>query len=340
MTKRKRIEETLLHRQPDINPWNIECTSELLSRMETRLGFDDSGFDEWAGNHCQKISYNIGGREIRSGYYQDEFGVVWNRNGIDKDIGVVEEYLIPEPNMGLYTFPEPDLPAVREKTSKALADAPDRYIFGKIGMVYFERAWSLRGMQDLMIEFYTEPKFVEALFEKIFEYNMRIIETALSVEANGRSIDGFYFGDDYGQQLGMLISPDTWKNFIRPGLKKMFAAVKSAGKITALHSCGNITEILGDLIDIGLDIYQTVQPEIYNLAELKKEFGTELTFWGAISTQRHLPFLKPHEIKDLVRKTIDVLGKGGGYIAAPTHQIPGDVPVENVLAFAEALREQ
>ena len=328
------------HLQPDIAPWNIECTSELTTALETRLGLKAGGFNEWAGNHCEKISYNIGGREVSPGRFEDEFGVVWDRTGIDKDIGVVEEYLIPDADIGVYSFPEPDPEAVKEKTANILAAGRDRYIFGKIGLSYFERAWSLRGMQDLMMEFYTEPSFVESLFGRILEYNMKIIETALSVEADGRGIDGFYFGDDYGQQRGMLMSPDTWRQFIRPGLRKMFAAVKDAGKTVALHSCGNIAEVLPDLIDIGLDIYQTVQPEIYDLQELKKEFGSDLTFWGAVSTQRDLPFLKPEEMKELVQRTIDILGRNGGYIAAPTHQIPGDVPVENVIAFAEAVREQ
>lgn len=340
MTKRQRLQTALAHRQPDKTPWNIECTSELTAAVETHLGLESGGFEEWAGNHCEKISYNIGGGEVSPGRFEDEFGVVWDRTGIDKDIGVVEEYRIPGPDLSIYQFPEPDLEAVKKKTENVLAAGLDRYIFGKIGLSFFERAWSLRGMQDLMMEFYTEPSFVESLFERILEYNMDIIGTALSVEVDGRGIDGFYFGDDYGQQRGMLMSPDTWRQFIRPGLQTMFAAVKDAGKTAALHSCGNISEILPDLIDIGLDIYQTVQPEIYDLHELKKEFGGSLTFWGAVSTQRDLPFLKPEEVKALLRRTIDVLGKNGGYIAAPTHQIPGDVPVENVIAFAEAVRDR
>ena len=338
MTKRERIETALQHRQPDVTPWNIECTSELTSAVEKRLGLGHGGFAEWVGNHCEKISYNIGGSEVRPGHFRDEFGVVWNRTGIDKDIGVVEEYLIPEPDISVYQFPEPDLQAVRQKTEALLAEKHDRFIFGKIGMTYFERAWSLRGMQDLLMELYTDPDFVHQLFRYILEYNMKIISTALAVEVDGRGIDGFYFGDDYGQQQGMLMSPDTWRTFIKPGLKTMFSAVKNAGRKTALHSCGNVREILGDLIEIGLDIYQTVQPEIYDLPALKNDFGADLTFWGAVSTQRDLPFLQPDEIKRLVTETIDTLGSSGGYIAAPTHKIPGDVPVENVIAFAEAVR--
>jgi uroporphyrinogen decarboxylase len=120
----------------------------------------------------------------------------------------------------------------------------------------------------------------------------------------------------------------------------MFEKVKLTGRTVALHSCGNLSDILGDLIDIGLDIYQTVQPEIYGLKEVKENFGAHLTFWGGISTQKVLPYVTPDEVKKIARETIKILGKGGGYIAAPTHQIPADVPVENVIALAEAFREQ
>jgi uroporphyrinogen decarboxylase len=184
MTKRERTNAALGHSQPDAAPWNIECTSELAGLVEDRKGIAPGSFSDWAGNHCEKISYNIGGEEIEPGHFRDEFGVVWNRTAIDKDIGVVEEYLIPEPDLSLYQFPEPDLSGVRRKTEAVLAEKNDRFVFGKIGMVYFERAWSLRGMQDLMMEFYTEPVFVEALFKKILEYDMQIIETALSASGD------------------------------------------------------------------------------------------------------------------------------------------------------------
>jgi uroporphyrinogen decarboxylase len=94
------------------------------------------------------------------------------------------------------------------------------------------------------------------------------------------------------------------------------------------------------MIDIGLDIYQTVQPEIYDLSKLKTDYGKDLTFWGAISTQKTLPFVGPNELKDIVKQTINIMGVNGGYIAAPTHKVPQDVPVENIIALIEVLKEQ
>lgn len=118
----------------------------------------------------------------------------------------------------------------------------------------------------------------------------------------------------------------------------MFGEVEEAGKVTCLHSCGNIWPILGDLVDIGLNVYQTVLSELYDLAAFKKEYGSTLCFYGGISTQRELPACSPEEIKRFVHETIALLDKGGGYIVAPTHRIPADVPPENLAARVDAFK--
>jgi uroporphyrinogen decarboxylase len=186
-------------------------------------------------------------------------------------------------------------------------------------------------LMDLMLE----EEFVRELFTRITQRNAQILDIALEYD-----FDGVYFGDDYGQQTGLLISPDTWRRCVKPYLRILFEKAKSKGKIVCLHSCGNISGILSDLIDIGLDVYQTVQPEVYDLKKLKKEFGSNLCFYGGISTQRDLPFKTPKEIFSIVKETMQVLGEGGGYIAAPTHRVTPDTPASNIIAMVEALREQ
>jgi len=335
MTRRERVLTALAHKQPDCAPWNIELTSPEQTRVCDHLGIAPAAFFDMAGNHIEKADYNIGGSTVRPGFFRDEFGVVWNRSGMDKDIGVIDEIILKEPTLGGFSCPAPRPDAVRAASAKLLGNGHDTLKLGKIGMTLFERAWSLRGLEDMLMDFHLNQEFVRGLLERILEYNCAIIETACETE-----IDGFYFGDDYGQQTGMIMSPDTWRAFIKPCLARMFSRVKAAGKIIALHSCGNISAILGDLIDIGLDAYQTVQPEIYDLRTLKREFGSRLTFWGAISTQQTLPYVAPGELKRIVRETIGILGCGGGYICAPTHRVPDDVPAENIVALIEALKEQ
>lgn len=333
--RKERVLKAIQHQETDFVPYNIELTSEELELVSDYLGIKKEDFFEFSGNHIEKASYNIGGKYIKPGIFQDEYGVVWNRTGLDKDIGIIENITFKEPDLKGYTFPAPPIDEVRKVTLSFINNGRDTFKLGKIGMTYYERAWSLRGIENLLMDLILEQKFAGGLFEGILNYNLQIIDTALQYD-----IDGFYFGDDYGQQTGMIMSPDSWRKMIKPGLKKMFERVKASGKIVALHSCGNITDVLGDLIDIGLDIYQTFQPELYNLREIKQKFGNNLTFWGGISTQQTLPFASPDELKKIILDTISVMAVNGGYIAAPTHQVPADVLPRNIAAMLEVLKNQ
>jgi uroporphyrinogen decarboxylase len=333
--KRERVKDAIAHRQTDTVPFNVELTSEEMVKVTEYIGINKDAFFNWAGNHIEKASCNIGGDFVRPGYFRDEFGVIWNRSGLDKDIGIVDEIRFKEPNLGDYAFPEPDICQIHKAVGNVAQNERDTYKFAKIGLAYYERAWSLRGMGNLLTDFILEPVFVEGLFEGLLQYNLKIIDAALE-----HDVDGFYFGDDYGQQTGMIMSPAVWRKFIRPGLATMFGRVKKAGKTVALHSCGNIREILGDLIDIGLDVYQTLQPEVYDIRQIKQEYGHDLAFWGGISTQKLLPYAKPEELRSAVLEIIAFMSHNGGYIASPTHQVPADVPVQNIVALVDALQNQ
>ena len=322
----------VFHRPGGKIPYNVELTSPKRSALCAEIGIDEKDYFSWAGNHIEKCDYNTG-EYTEPGYFRDNFGVVWNRTGLDRDIGIVEEALVNEENYRQYRRPAIDKRHVKTATENLLKGKGDTLKLGKISMSLFERGWSLRGMEALLADFYESPEIVEHLLDQVLEYNMEVLDIALAYD-----IDGVYFGDDFGTQTNLIMSPGTWRQFIKPRYRTMFDTIKGRGKITALHSCGNIYGILGDLIDIGLDIYQTVQPEIYDLAALKKEFGRDLCFWGAISTQRLLPFAGRQELMDTVNRTVDIMAKGGGYIAAPTHQVPADVSNENILTLIDLLR--
>lgn len=332
-TNRERAFSALRHKETDIVPSNVELCTEKLEEVIVKAGISREQYWDWSGNHIEKISYNSGSY-IKEGIFKDEYGVIWNRQGRDKDIGM-PQIILNEPCLEKYVFVGPDLEAVKKNTVKVLSNGRDSFKTGKIGLAYFERAWSIRGFENLLTDFYLEEDFVYGLFDGILRNNLKIINTALNY-----NIDGFYFGDDYGQQKSLIMSPECWRKYIKPGLKQMFGPIKQAGKFVALHSCGNISEILPDLIDIGLDVYQTVQPEIYDLKHIKKEYGADLSFWGGISIQRDMPFVSPQELIDIVSGTIRILGDSGGYIAGPTHQVSADVPAENVIAIINYFKNQ
>jgi uroporphyrinogen decarboxylase len=333
MPAKERVIAAIRHDNPDYTPGNVELCTPTMRAFSEKYGISKEAFFDFAGNHIEKISYN-GGEYIEEKFFRDEFGVVWDRT-IDSDIGNVQKYFFEKADLSNFSLPRIDVDDIKQRTEKVLNNGRQTFKPGKIGMLLFERAWSLRGMEELLVDFYGEEDFVHELFNKITDYNIAIINEALKYP-----IDGFYFADDYGMQTGMLMGPSLWRKFCKPYLARTFSPIKAKGLPVIFHSCGNILDVLDDMVEIGLDCYQTVQPEIYDLKELKKRYGGRLAFYGAISTQQFLPFAKPDEVKAKVKETISVLGANGGYICAPTHQVPWDVPEENVMAMIEALREQ
>jgi len=190
-------------------------------------------------------------------------------------------------------------------------------------------------MENLLADMIAEPTFVEALLEKICEFNLKLMDIMLEYP-----LDGVYFGDDWGQQSGLIMGPRLWRRFIKPQVKRMYEKAKSKGLMVIQHSCGDIHELFPDLVEIGLDCYQTFQPEIYDIEAVKREYGADLSFWGGISTQRLLPYASPDEVRRETARIMRIMGKGGGFIAAPTHAVPQDVPPENVDAMFDVFLNQ
>lgn len=335
MTKRERIIASVKHIQTDLTPYYLSLTHQEFEKVAEY--FQDRNFENEIGSHITRFHYDGFLKEITpgSGYWKDDFSVVWNRNGADKDIGVIDGCVITEPDMEKYEFPKLDEKRIRSEYEALIAKKDDTFKLGSIGFAVFERAWTLRGMENILMDMILEPDFADELLDRITDYNLKIIDIALEYD-----IDGFHFGDDWGQQRGLIMGPDYWRRFIKPRMARLYDRIKSKGLIVSHHSCGDVHEIFPDLIEIGLDIYNPLQPEIYDLQKIKREYGKDLTFWGGISTQRLLPFAAPEKIKRVVLETIKIMGEGGGFIVAPTHSVPGDVPPENIAAMVEVFKNQ
>jgi len=178
------------------------------------------------------------------------------------------------------------------------------------------------------------PEFVDELLDRICDYNVALVKDAIKYD-----IDAVHFGDDWGSQRGMLMSPQTWERFLMPRLARQYAATKDAGKLVTIHSCGKVQEVFPQLIEIGLDCFNPFQPEVMDVYEMKRVYGGRLSFWGGISTQRLLPYGTPDEVKVEARRMMSEVGRDGGYILAPAHSIPGDAKPENILALIEVVNE-
>ena len=331
VTPRERVLKALSHQQPDVTPWQIDLTSDASD--QTAIYLSDPEFRNKIGNHL--AGYEDGFfAEIRPGFWQDQFGVIWNRT-IDRDIGNVDSLILKSPDTSTYTFPKPDLKRNAMGLNQLVSGHPERFRFGSIGFSMFERAWTLRGMENLLTDMILDPGFVDALFDRILDYNLQAMDQMLEYD-----LDCIRFGDDWGQQTGLIMGPRLWRRFIKPRMATLFARAKGAGKAVMLHSCGSIQELFPDLIDMGLDIFNTFQPEVMNVDQVKREYGRHLTFYGGISTQQVLPRVGPTELKAHVREMIARVGVNGGYVVAPTHAISRDVPPENIVAFIEVVQSQ
>lgn len=259
----------------------------------------------------------------------------WDRNGADKDIGLPIKYQIEDLEDYTYEFPVLDEQRLRDQYQKMMEEKGDRFCMAGFGFVMFERLWSLMGMENALISMIACLEELEAFLDKICDYFCHLIDIALEYD-----FDGIYFGDDWGQQHGLIMGAEHWRRFIKPRMARMYAKVKAASKYVMQHSCGDCSEIIPDLIEIGLDCYQTFQPEVYDIQKMKSLYGDQLAFWGGISTQRCLPYATPEDVKQEAQRVATILRKGGGYIWAPTHAIAFDVPPQNILALIELFHKQ
>ncbi|MGA2254100.1 MAG: uroporphyrinogen decarboxylase family protein [Thermoguttaceae bacterium] len=332
MQNRDVIRLVLEGKRPPYVPWSMGFTKEAREKLQRHYGCDD--VEGPLQNHLLKLGSDIGFfSDLGNNRVRDVFGVVWDRS-IDRDIGNVEGQVLAEPSLAGYKFPNPLDPRCFADIGEKIAKFPDRFRVFQIGFSLYERAWTLRGMETLMADFYDEPQFVHELLGRIADYNITQVREALKYD-----IDALYFGDDWGQQHGLQMGPRLWREFILPQLKRTYAVVRQAGKFVMIHSCGDVDELFDDLVAIGLNCFNPFQPEVMDVCELLPRYRGRLAFHGGLSTQRTLPFGTVEAVRSDARRLLE-LGRDGGYIFAPAHDVEGDVPLENMLAAIEVVQNQ
>ena len=168
-----------------------------------------------------------------------------------------------------------------------MAAAWDRVVtVAGYGFGLFESAWTVRGYENYFSDLLLEPAFAEGLLDLLLERHLELVDALVQLPC-----DGIIFSDDYGDQRGVIIGPELWRRFLKPRVAALYARVHAAGKLTFQHTCGNVFDIIPDLIEIGLDVLQSLQPEAMPVYEIKTQYGRNLRLWGGLGTQQLLPFL-------------------------------------------------
>jgi uroporphyrinogen decarboxylase len=191
----------------------------------------------------------------------------------------------------------------------------------------------LMGYEELLMGMASGSRGVLILLENILEYKLALARKAVEL-----GFEVGHSGDDFGGQGALMMSKDMWLKYFKPLYARLWNVFKTAGLPVIHHSCGNITEILGDLIDLGVDVVEPIQ-QVMDFRMLKREFGKHITFWGGIGTQTVIPFGTPEEVRNETRTVIETLGRNGGLIIAPDQEIMADVPLDNIVACVETIRE-
>lgn len=374
MTSRERVTAALNHQEPDRVPIDIgggtstTLVVEAYDNLKRYLGVEagetktlskqyrSARLDDVVMQRLGSDCYPLRGRSPANwqppasepGTFVDPWGVTWREiyyrdNAFywevaqaplaEATVADLETYAWPDPaDPGLTAGLAEEARSIYEDTGYAIEASCGFYSF-------FETGYALRGYEQLFVDFLRNPDFVLALFQKLLEIN--IAGTARFLDAAGKYISIFRTADDLASQNGLLMSPKMYRTFLKLFHKQYIEFVKSRTDAKILfHSDGNVIPLLDDLIEIGVDVINPVQPSaLGDLAELKARYGERLSFSGAIDTHRVLPYGTTDEVREEVRQRIKELGPGGGYILSSVHSILVDVPPENVLAMADAAQE-
>ena len=266
--------------------------------------------------------------------WTDEWGVEWVSRGLgwfaEKHPLAGGYHLLDS-----YAFPDPHAPGRFDEDDRRLAERGERYVMARVWFTLFERLWLLRGFENVLVDPYLDEKSFLRLRDRIVEIDLEMIDLWLE-----RGVDGVFFSDDWGSQKGLFISPKDWRRLYRPCYERLFTRVRDGGAHVWMHSCGNVTEIVQDLIDVGLNVLNPVQSSAMDVRELARRFAGRLCFNGGVNVQETLIRGTPGEVRREVHELVELFGsRGGGYIGGTSHSVMPETPLDNVIALYEAFAE-
>ena len=367
MKPRERVQMALAHEAPDRCPTQVSFTPEFADRLRAELKLDAGEDRAGRENRGSKLHNPHGGGNTyelerllgedllltsvgwANSYYQDtpdytdEWGIGWKSVAYETPYGsgryteMTGHPLRDDDAIISYKPPDPTRPELYEEAAWVLRTFKDEYwIVGVTVTTIFETAWALRGYERMLSDFALQPELAEQILEIPYRYHLHAARKLVEM-----GVDMIWTGDDIGAQNAMLISPKMWRRFLKPRMANFIAELKAINPQVkvAYHSDGLIYPIIPDLIEIGLDVLNPIQPASMDPERLKKEYGDHLCFWGSIDEQHTLPFGSPADVRDEVLTRLKTLGKHGGLIIGPTHHVQLDTPLENFWAMIDTITQ-
>jgi len=361
MTHRQRVVAALSHQEPDVVPidlastidssivvegyeqlkthLNVESETVLSNRMmrvvhvdervlqaldiDTRGVFPAGPPDQIMGDNRYRDEWGVERIRPPGSYYYDE-----------RTFPLAGEITIAD--IARYPMPDPDDP-IRTKGLKERVDQIHQAGYAAVlnlPSAFVHKTQYLRGFEDWFVDFALNQKLLAALFDAVLEVSLAIC--ARQLDEVGADVDVILTADDLGVQRGLMMSPDAYRTWVHPRLRRYFDLIHSKSPAKVLfHTCGSVIDIVGDLVDIGVDALHPIQVSARGMdpERLKAEWGDKLAFWGAIDTQHTLCQGSVEDVRAEVEHRIEVLGRGGGYVVGAVHNIQPDVPVANILAM-------
>lgn len=314
LSSKERVLIAMNHEEPDRVPMDYWAWGVVNNKLQVHLNLKDyDALLEYLG---------IDLRTVRAPYVGPPDCWAGLRNA--RTIEDLETYELPSADMFDYSNIE-----------KCCDKYSEYAVVGGAWSPIFCTASSLIGMETLMTKMYDQPDFVKLFLTRIndlfYEQSARIFEAA-----NGK-MDIFFMGDDYGTQRGLIMSEAMWDEFYAPHVARLFGLAKDFGLKVMLHSCGSVRKLIPRLVKLGMDALDPIQVRAADMKpeELKGEFGDAITFHGGVDTQHLLPFGTVEEVRAETERLIQIFGRGGGYILAPSQEFLPDIPLENITAIYE-----
>ncbi len=354
MKPRQRVEMALNHEEPDRCPMQVSFTPEFADRLREDMEIQGKTVhNPHGGGNTYELERSLGEDMLLTSVgwansyylddkpYTDEWGIGWDVQEYETPFGVghyteiISHPLADDTAIEGYQSPDPLRQELYDASAQMIRDFKDDYwIVGVTVTTIFETGWALRGLEQMLMDMSMNPDLANRILDIPYHYHLTAAKKLVEM-----GVDMIWTGDDVGAQDSMLISPKMWREFFKGRMANYIAELKAINPNVkvAYHSDGNIMPIIPELIEIGIDVLNPIQPASMDPAEIKQQFGDKLCFWGSIDEQHTLPFGSASDVRDEVLERLKTIGHSGGLILAPTHHVQLDTPLENFWAMVDTI---